>query len=178
MSKNEVTEDEYNQLIKELKGRDFDLCYLTFNDNFLTKENVKKALSLPDTTPLQFDNNVHFVCGDLKQIIARMRRERMNGPSGETQPIVSAVTTKMPDSKMKNSQMLVIGLYIAFAIAVSQVIASEIQKYFIDNSNLLSGFVSFVIIVVIFGLLIFGMIKIFAPFRKFLLGMFGASNQF
>jgi hypothetical protein len=61
MSKNEITEEEYRQLIKELKERDFDLFYFTFNDNFLTKENVEKGLSLPDNMPLQFNYNVNLI---------------------------------------------------------------------------------------------------------------------
>ena len=164
MSQNEITEEEYRQLIKELKERDFDLFYLSFNNNFLTKENVEKGLSLPDTTALQFNYTVNLMAGDLKQIIARIRRKKMNEHS-------------MPDSKMKNSQMLVIGIYIAFAIAIAQVIASETQKYFINNSDPLSAFVLFVVIVLIFGVLIFALIKIFAPFRTFILKMYGAYNQ-
>jgi hypothetical protein len=75
MSKNEITDEEYVLLIKELKERDFDLFYFTFEDNFLTKENVRKVLSLPDNTPLQFNYTVNLMSGDLKQIIARIRRK-------------------------------------------------------------------------------------------------------
>ena len=84
MSENKITEKEYKQLIKELKERDFDLFYFSFNDNFLTKENVEKGLSLPDNTALQFNYNVNLICGDLKQIIARIRRKKMDDSSEES----------------------------------------------------------------------------------------------
>jgi hypothetical protein len=84
-SKYEITEEEYRQLIKELKERDFDLFYFTFADDFLTKENVEKGLSYPDKTPLQLNYTVNLMAGDLRQIIARIRRKKMNEPKEEKQ---------------------------------------------------------------------------------------------
>lgn len=85
MSKNEITEEEYRELIKELRERDFDLFYFTFDDTFLTKENVEKGLKYRDDTPLQFNYIVNLMTGDLRQIIARIRRKKMNDSKEETQ---------------------------------------------------------------------------------------------
>jgi len=72
-----ITEEEYRQIIKELQERDFDLFWFSFSDNFLTKENVEKALDSPEDMPIQFNYTVNLMCGDLKQIIARIRRIKM-----------------------------------------------------------------------------------------------------
>jgi hypothetical protein len=72
----EITEEEYRKIIKELQERDFDLFWFSFGDNFLTKENVEKGLNFPDDMRIQYNYNVNLMCGDLKQIIARIRRKK------------------------------------------------------------------------------------------------------
>ena len=73
----EITEEEYRQIIKELQERDFDLFWFSFSNNFLTKENVEKGLDSPDNLCIQFNYIVNLMCGDLKQIIARIRRMKV-----------------------------------------------------------------------------------------------------
>jgi len=65
----------------------------------------------------------------------------------------------------------------SFAISLSQVFSFLIQKYFLENSNILSAFIMFIFIVLIFGALVFVLVLAFAPFRKFLLKMYGVFNQ-
>lgn len=77
----------------------------------------------------------------------------------------------------ENSQLFVIGIYIAFAIAITQVISSQIQKYFIDNTNYLSAFIMFIFIVVMYGFFIFILVKISSAFKNFLLRMFGVQSE-
>lgn len=108
---------------------------------------------------------------------ALVARKKMDEPKEATQPIASSVPSKTLDLKMsikQNSQLLSTCIYIAFAIAFTQVISSAIQKYFIDNPNPLAAFLMFIIIVVLYGGVIFILVKISPTFKKFLLRMFGA----
>jgi hypothetical protein len=72
-----ITKEEYEKIINELKERDFDLFWFSFNDNFLTKENVEKGLNSPDVMRIQYNYTVNLMCGDLKQILARIRRTNL-----------------------------------------------------------------------------------------------------
>jgi hypothetical protein len=86
----------------------------------------------------------------------------------------------MADLKRKireNSEILSTCIYIAFAIAITQVVSSQIQKYYIDNTNYFSAFIMFIFIVVMYGILIFILVKISKPFRNFLLRMFGVESE-
>ena len=74
----------------------------------------------------------------------------------------------------ENLKLFVTGVYIALAIALTQIISSAVQK--IDTVNSFFVF-NFIFIIFLYGFFIFILIKFSKPFRNFLFRMFGVQSE-
>lgn len=73
----------------------------------------------------------------------------------------------------ENSKLFVTCTYIALVIALTQIISSQVQKYYIDNQNAVSAFFMLIFLVLLYGFFILILVKTSTTFRGFLLRMFG-----
>jgi len=87
------------------------------------------------------------------------------------------VTRLMPNRNKRvkeNLKLFVTGVYIALAIAVTQIISNAVQK--LDTTNSFFVF-NFIFIIFLYGFFIFILIKFSKPFRNFLFRMFGIQSE-
>lgn len=152
----QITEEEYKQTIKELQERDFDLFHFSFKDNFLTKENVEKILESPDEESAQYNYNVGLMAGDLKQIIARIRRKK--------------VTT---EQKRSRPRMIKLCFFIAVIIFVTSVCSDfSVRMFYIFKDptwQIISGLIGIGVVT----LTLWFFLKIVPPIKDAVYRMFG-----
>lgn len=77
----------------------------------------------------------------------------------------------------ENSELFAICIYIAMSIFVVQVVSYAFQKYVIEGTDLLSQIIMAIFTIILWAIIIFVLVKISSPFRKFLLRMFGVDTN-
>ena len=88
-----------------------------------------------------------------------------------------SLMTDLRKKVKENSKLFVTCSYIALVIALTQIISSEVQKYYINNTNPFSAFLMLIFLILLYGFLIFILVKSSVAFRKFLLRMFGVEAE-
>ena len=80
----------------------------------------------------------------------------------------------MKSKQNKYSRLIVICIYIAFVIAITQIIGSQVQKYVIDNKNYFSATLLLIFIVLLYGffLFVFDLLS-----GHFIIKMFGFDSE-